>query len=392
MQKQQQKLTNNHNVIVLFSLGIPLKLWHQRGLAAREKAYYDHFIKQGYKVSLLTYGKDDLEYQNYWRPIKILPWLGKLNHFVKYACVAVFHHRQTFKQAHIVKSNQSQGSLVGFLAKLVNPKIRFVLRCGWVRTKDVIRDEEKRTGLRFYRAVFFEWLAVKLSNAIIVVTQSDADYLIEHYSANQKKIHIIPNSIDTDKYHFTPSTFRQNKAIKILLVGRLVPAKNFDKVLEAIANIDRKITVTIVGQGEHRETLEKAAIEYQVQTEFLGSVPNDELAQLYSDHDLVIMPEAWGSGMPKVVLEAMASGAVIIASNIRSVRQLLRDGENGFICEPNMNSIQFNLEKVLSLSDEKLQLITKVARNEIENTYSMQACVEQELALFERLYEVGKFS
>ena len=385
MHKQEKTPANTHNVVVLFSLGVPLQLWHQRGLAAREKAYYKHFTNQGHKVSLLTYGKDDLSYQNYWQPIKILPWLGKLNHFVKYACVAVFHHRQAFKQAHIVKSNQSQGSLVGFLAKLVNPKIRFVLRCGWVRTKDVIRDEEKRTGLRFYRAVFFEWLAVKLSNAIIVVTQSDADYLIEHYSANQKKIHIIPNSIDTDKYHFTPSTFRQNKAIKILLVGRLVPAKNFDKVLEAIANIDRKITVTIVGQGEHRETLEKAAIEHQVQTEFLGNVPNDELAQLYSGHDLVIMPEAWGSGMPKVVLEAMASGAVIIASNIRSVQQLLRHGENGFICEPKAQSIQSIMEQILSLSNKQLQSIAQTAREEIEKHYSMQSCSVKELELYKSL-------
>ena len=149
-----------------------------------------------------------------------------------------------------------------------------------------------------------------------------------------------------------------------------MPAKNFDKVFEAIAKIDRKFIVTIVGEGEYRDNLEKAAMEYRVKAEFLGSVANDELAQCYSDHDIVIMPEAWGSGMPKVVLEAMASGAVIIASNIRSVRQLLRDGENGFICEPDIRSIQSNLELVLSMPNKDIDRITQTARNEVENVYS----------------------
>ena len=385
MRKQEKNPANTHNVIVLFSLGIPLKLWHQRGLAAREKAYYDHFIKQGHEVSLFTYGKDDLEYQNYWQPIKVLPWLGKLNHFVKYACLAPFYHRSAFKQADIVKSNQSQGSLVGFIAKVINPKLKFVLRCGWVRTKEVIKNEESRTGIKYYRAVFFEWLAVKLANAIIVVTQSDANYLIEHYSANKNKIHIIPNSIDTDCYQYVPSGFSEGKPIKILLVGRLVAAKNFDKVFQAVAQLERDIEINIAGDGDYRQALEQEAQELNVNATFVGSVPNDELATLYSEHDLVIMPEAWGSGMPKVVLEAMASGAVIIASNIRSVQQLLRHGENGFICEPKTQSIKTTLEQVLTLPNKQLQTIVQTARHEIENQYSMQYCVTKELALYDAL-------
>ena len=382
--KQQGK---SFNVVVLFSLGVPLKLWQEKGLAAREQSYYDRFIAKGHQVSLLSYGKDDMQYADSWHPINILPWLGKINHFVKYACVAPFYHRSAFKQAHIVKSNQSQGSLVGVIAKLVNPKLKFILRCGWVRTKEVIKNEEQRTGIKYYRAVFFEWLAVKLANAIIVVTQSDANYLIEHYSANKNKIHIIPNSIDTDCYQYVPSGFSEGKPIKILLVGRLVAAKNFDKVFQAVAQLERDIEINIAGDGDYRQALEQEAQELNVNATFVGSVPNDELATLYSEHDLVIMPEAWGSGMPKVVLEAMASGAIIIASNIRSVRQLLRDGENGFICEPNIHSIHKNLEKVLSMSDESLHIITKAARDEIDSRYSMQACVEKELALFERLYK-----
>jgi len=370
------------NIVLLFSLGIPLKLWEESGLAAREKTYYERFIKEGHSVSMLTYGKQDLEYQRNWSPIRILPWLGRLNHFVVYACLAPFYHYKAFKKANIVKSNQSQGALVGAIAKLVNWKLKFVLRCGWVRTKETIRDEENRHGLRYYRAIFFEWLGYKLADAIIVVTQSDADYLVERYSANRQKINIIPNSIDTSCYQFAQSRFTKESTVRILLVGRLVAAKNFHKVFEAVSKINRKIEITIIGSGDYKKHLENEAEKQGVNTSFVGSVPNDELAKIYSENDIVIMPEAWGSGMPKVVLEAMASGTVIIASNIRSVMQLLRDGENGFICEPTVASIEQTLNTVLKTSNKELQAMTKVARDEVDAMYSMQACFEKEQQLY----------
>jgi len=387
------EIQTNHSIriIVLFSLGIPLEQWQKTGLAAREKVFYQRFVDKRHQVSLLTYGKNDLQYQAYWQDIKILPWIGKMTHFVKYACLAPFYHRAAFKQAEIVKSNQSQGALVGVIAKLVNPKLKFVLRCGWVRTKEVIKNEEKRTGARYYRAVFFEWLAVKLSNAIIVVTQSDADYLISHYSAKAKKIHIIPNSIDTNQYLYTPSTFQDSllkkSTIKLLLVGRLVEAKNFHKVIAAVAKIDACIDVSIVGVGEYQKALIDKASQCAVNVNFLGSVPNDQLASIYGAHDVVVMPEAWGSGMPKVVLEAMASGTMIIASNIRSVRQVVVDGVNGLICEPTEQSIHDKIMKVIQISSEERLAMLANAKQDIDQKYSMDAAVKSELRLFHSLLQ-----
>ncbi len=377
------------DIVVLFSLGVSMNLWQKTGLAAREKAYYDRIIEKGHAISFLTYGKDDAQYEAFWQPMKILPWLGKLTHFVKYACVAPFHHKRSFQAANIVKSNQSQGALVGALARLINPKLRFVLRCGWVRTKEVIRDEENRTGLRYYRAVFFEWLGFKLANAIIVVTVSDADYLIQHYSANKKKIHVIPNSIDTDNYRYkAPNIYQkvsQQTSIKLLMVGRLVEAKNFHKVFAALSQLEQPFDITVVGDGDYRHELEECAKSFHLAVQFEGSVANDQLARYYADNDIVLMPEAWGSGMPKVVLEAMASGALIIASNIRSVRQLLRSGENGFICEPTTASILDNLQHVLAMKDSDIQAITAKAREDIEKHYSMDSAVEKELRLYQSL-------
>ena len=373
------------NLILLLSLGIPLSSWQKSGLAAREKLYYQRFTKQGHTVSLLTYGKDDGQYSTFWQPIKILPWVGRFTHFVKYAIVAAFYHWKAFRQANIVKSNQSQGSLVGFIGKLINPHLRFVVRCGWVRTKAMIIEEEKRHGLRLKRALFFEWLGFKLADAIIVVTESDADYIVEHYHANRKKINVIPNSIDTSNYTFQKKHTDFSKPIKILLVGRLVEMKNFHLVFEALSRIKKPISINIVGEGPHKKVFEKSAKHFNIDATFVGNMPNDKLAGFYQQHDLVVMTEAYGSGMPKVVLESMASGTIILASEIRSVKQILRHGENGFICKPNTNDIEQGLREIFNTPSEKLSAIKTQARNEIEQLYSMDACVEKELELYSRL-------
>lgn len=373
------------NLILLFSLGIPLSSWQKSGLAYREKAYYQRFTHRQHSVSLLTYGKQDQQYADFWEPIKILPWLGKITHFVKYALFAVFYHRKAFRQANIVKSNQSQGSLVGFLGKFINPKLKFVVRCGWVRTKDMIIQEENRTGLKLKRALFFEWLGFKLADAIIVVTESDANYIVEHYRANRKKITVIPNSIDTDQYQYQDNHPDFSKSANILLVGRLVEMKNFHKVFEAISRIDKDISINIVGEGSYKTELERYAQKFNVKAKFIGNVANDKLASLYNQHDLVLMTEAYGSGMPKVVLESMAAGTTILASNIRSVMQFLRNSENGFICKPETDDIERGLVEIFNTSPEKLSKIREQARQEVEQLYSMDACVEKELTLYQKL-------
>ena len=373
------------NLILLLSLGVPLSSWQKSGLAARERLYYQRFTKLGHSVSLLTYGKQDNEYNDFWQPIKILPWAGKLTHFVKYSFVAAFYHYKAFRQANIVKSNQSQGALVGFVGKLINSKIKFVVRCGWVRTKDMIIAEENRTGFRLKRALFAEWLGFKLADAIIVVTESDANYIVDNYKINRKKISVIPNSIDTDNFVFKNKKVDFNKPVKLLLVGRLVEMKNFHKVFEVVSRINKPISINVVGDGSYRSELEKYAKKFKVDVNFLGNIPNDELATLYHQHDLVAMTEAYGSGMPKVVLESMAAGVIVLASEIRSVMQFIRNGENGFTCKPEVDDIERAMKEIFKTSNSKLSKIRQQARQEIEQVYSMDTCVKKEISLYNKL-------
>lgn len=366
------------------TLGVSLSQWHKTGQAARESNIYKRQCAKGHHVSILSYGKDDLEHSKYWSPITILPWVGRINHFIKYAAVAPLYHWKAFRRANIVKSNQSPGSLVGLVAKLVKPSLKWIVRCGWVRTKNALVAEGK-TGWLLKRALLAEWLAFKTCDGIIVTTQSDADYVITNYNVRPSKITVIPNSVDTELLYYKQKPPEFSETIKVLLVGRLAEMKNFHLVFEALHGLASTFKIDLIGSGAYQPSLESCAKRLGLNVRFLGNLPNDEMAHQYHSHDLVLMTEAWGSGMPKVILEAMATGTPFLTSNIRSVRQFVIDGINGFICEPNTDSIRSGVQRILNSDKSELNRIRQSARQDVENSYSMDACVESELKLFHTL-------
>ena len=366
------------------TLGVSLSQWHNTGQAARESNIYKRQCSKGHHVSILTYGKDDLKHVKYWSPITILPWIGRINHFIKYAFAAPLYYWGVFRQANIVKSNQAPGSLVGLVGKFVKPSLRWIVRCGWVRTKNALIAEGK-AGWLLKRALFAEWLAFKTCDAIIVTTQSDADYVISSYNIRPTKITVIPNSVDTELLYYKQEPPELSGTIKVLLVGRLAEMKNFHLVFEALHSLSNTFEIDVIGCGSYKPTLESYAKQLKLNVRFLGNIPNDEMTRQYHTHDLVLMTEAWGSGMPKVILEAMATGTPFLSSNTRSARQFVKDGINGFICEPNIEAIRAGVKRVLNSDKAKLNQIRQSARQDIENFYSMDACVESELELFHNL-------
>ncbi|MBT5031736.1 MAG: glycosyltransferase family 4 protein [Proteobacteria bacterium] len=372
------------NIIVLMTLGVSLRMWHTSGQASREANHYKRLANKGHSLSLLTYGKHDLEYSPYWSPINILPWIGRINHFIKYSFIAAIYHWRAFRSANIVKSNQSPGSLVGLVGRLINPSLKWVVRCGWVGTKDALIAEGK-TGWLLKRALFAEWLAFKTCDAIIVTTQSDANYVIDAYNIKPHKLNVIPNSVDVEVLSYKQKTPDFTDTIKLLLVGRLAEMKNFHLVFEAVHQFPNRFEISLIGSGDYRPTLERSAKELKLNIRFLGNLANDQLTHQHHSHDLVVMTEAWGSGMPKVVLEAMATGTPFLASNIRSVRQFVEDGVNGFICEPDTASIHAGLRRIVEFNAVDLDQMRQRARRDIELKYSMDSCIESEIDLFHNL-------
>lgn len=135
--------------------------------------------------------------------------------------------------------------------------------------------------------------------------------------------------------HFKPmrrKETQQQKKAKLLYVGRISKDKNLDFLLESyrqLKNVNPDISLTLAGIGPYLEEMQR---EYSGLSDisFLGQVPYNKLPELYNEHDLFLFPSITDTfGM--VVLEAQACGIPALVSNVGGPKEIVIDGETGFI-------------------------------------------------------------
>ncbi|AXA33405.1 glycosyltransferase [Francisella adeliensis] len=153
---------------------------------------------------------------------------------------------------------------------------------------------------------------------------------------------------------------------KFLYVGRLSEIKNLESIIKIFNKLE-DCTLTIIGEGEQREFLEKASAKNIC---FKGSVANSELKQEFLAHDVFILPskiEPWGL----VVEEALYFGMPIVVSDKCGASEIVNDGINGYLIDPcNRQMIK---EVVSSIDEQKYQeLLDGVSQFSIDTKDSEQ--------------------
>jgi glycosyltransferase involved in cell wall biosynthesis len=165
-----------------------------------------------------------------------------------------------------------------------------------------------------------------------------------------KHLHYLPNVVDTEQ--FRPRIKREKNAIlHIIAVGSLEKPKRFDRFIRAISRLrylGKQIKGIVIGDGALRTQLEQQVLDLGFGTldiEFKGRI--SDMAPVYRDGDILVSTSDW-EGTPNVVLEAMASGMPVVATNVGGIREIVHHGETGFLCEP---------ENEKTLTDNILRLI-----------------------------------
>jgi glycosyltransferase involved in cell wall biosynthesis len=161
-------------------------------------------------------------------------------------------------------------------------------------------------------------------------------------------IGVIYNGVDTEQ--FSPQgNSNESVALRMLAVSRLTPRKGLRYLLEAAALLKgrygaEKIGVEIIGEGDEKETLVAEAKRLGIEdvVRFAGRVEHDDLPPYYRRANVFVLPSL-NEGMSNTVLEAIASGLAVLATDTGGTRELVRDGENGFLIE--MKSAQDIAEK-----------------------------------------------
>lgn len=141
------------------------------------------------------------------------------------------------------------------------------------------------------------------------------------------RVSVVENGLDLPP---APDPLRPRGPV--LSVGRLIEDKGVDVLIDALAGGGR--TLVIAGVGPERAKLEARARAAGIPVRFEGFVDARRLDELYRDCACFVLPSRRGEGMPNVLLEAMAHGRPVIASDVNGSRDLVADGESGLLVPP----------------------------------------------------------
>jgi phosphatidylinositol alpha-mannosyltransferase len=145
---------------------------------------------------------------------------------------------------------------------------------------------------------------------------------------------VVPNGIDVARFR-KPAPRPSNMPLDrfhVLSVGRLEPRKGVDHLVDAVAIAAREIPtleLVIVGDGPDREALAARASHARVAAQFVGRVGDDDLNAYYHAADVVCAPATGGESFGIVLLEAMAAGRPVVATEIDGYVELAGGGANG---------------------------------------------------------------
>lgn len=181
---------------------------------------------------------------------------------------------------------------------------------------------------------------------------------------------------------FTPPVEAISNAKPVIgCVSRFVPRKGQERIIEAVAELDRDVEVLMVGKGRTENRIRKKAEALGVDVRFEIDVPWSDLPGLYQQMDVFVMPcrSRWGGleveGLGLVFLESAACGIPVIAGDSGGAPETVVVGETGFIAT-DVPDIVVALESLLDDPDRATEM-GRAGREFVLSTFTFQKVVER---------------
>jgi glycosyltransferase involved in cell wall biosynthesis len=178
-----------------------------------------------------------------------------------------------------------------------------------------------------------------------------------------------------------------SEAPVLIAAGRLVPVKGLDQLLAALPGVRETlplVQVLIVGDGPERSRLEQQANELGVSSAVRFCGHRQDIYDLVAASDVLVLP-SFAEGLPMVILEAMALGTPIVASQVGGLPEVLRDGQSALLVPPGSPvALGQACARLLSRRDEA-RAMARAARQVVETQFTSLTQAEKVLDLYRGL-------
>ena len=250
------------------------------------------------------------------------------------------------------------------------------------------------------------WFLSQMEHAVLCQASAvvaNCRYLLDVYRSRYphlEKSVVIQNGVDTDK--FTPNGSRYDldpDLIWILYIGRIEERKGLTNLIRSFPDIVKRhptARLRIVGRAldnNYSDLLKRLARDLSVASKvvFSDAVPNDNVPSLMRAADILVVPSTTGGaeveGLPNIILEGMASGIPIVATNICGIPEVVEQGKTGFLVSPGLvDELTSGVSELIESESLRSEFGIR-ARNYILANNTMDGMVRKYLKLYTHLIE-----
>lgn len=320
---------------------------------------------------------------------------------------------KALRDIDVVHTHTWYVSMAGFLAKKLY-NIPFVLTTHSLEPLRAWKSEQLGSG--YAMSSWMERTAILDADAVIAVSNGTKEDILRAYPVPEERVHVIYNGIDLDEYQRKRSLGALEKygvdpsSPFVLFVGRITRQKGVTHLVDAIRHLPPDTQVVLCAgapdtpeiAAEMRKKVEEAQA-YNPRVLWIEKmVSKPEVIELYSHAQVFCCPSVY-EPFGIINLEAMACGAPVVASATGGIKEVVVDGETGYLVpfeqDPvtsfPVDSERFARDLGAKLSElladsEKCRRFGQAGRKRVEEKFSWSAIADQTIELYQTLTEQSK--
>jgi len=247
-----------------------------------------------------------------------------------------------------------------------------------------------------------QWMLEQLFRFVLFGTEvifqnpDDLDSFVEQDLAERRHAHLIKGSgVDLDSFQPAPEP---DGIPKVMLAGRLLWNKGVGEFVEASKRIneqERRARFILVGDTDESNPMsvsEEQIAEWEQEdlVEWWGF--QEDMPAVFADMHIVCSPTFYREGVPKVLIEAAACERPIVTTDMPGCREIVHDGENGFLIPPkDTGALVSALEKLLG-NEEQRKEMGRTGRQIVREEFSVEQVVSETMEVYEQLATDGEAS
>lgn len=218
-----------------------------------------------------------------------------------------------------------------------------------VHTIHSIASKENGKFARILNKFFFKHCGL----IPVALSEKIRETVVEEYKIDSQDIPVVYNGVPLDKCLIKEDYSIDSNRIAILHVGRFAAVKNHIELINAVCELKKEINgvvLQLIGDGEMKSDIKKHIADRKAENyiEVLGL--KDNVFPYFQQADIFVLPSIY-EGIPMTLIEAMGSGLPIIASRVGGIPDMISDGKEGLLCEPNAHSIIEKIKKMITDKD-----------------------------------------